>query len=52
MEGKHSGSNFTIKIVAVTVKHKRVVSVRRYVGCRETAPRTRVYHRRPSAAKH
>jgi hypothetical protein len=36
----------TVKIVASTVKGKRVVSVRRYRGCVKHHPRTRVRHRR------
>jgi hypothetical protein len=36
---------FTVRIVAVTQRGDRVVSVRRYHGCRKEAPRTQVVHR-------
>jgi hypothetical protein len=39
-------ANFTVRIVAFTVKHKRVTSVRRYHLCGKGAPRTRVHHHR------
>jgi beta-galactosidase len=39
-------ANFTVRIVAFTVKHKRVVSVRHYHLCRKAPPRTHVRHRR------
>jgi alpha-glucosidase len=37
---------FTVRIVAHWASGPRTVSVRRYVGCRKTAPRTRVRGRR------
>lgn len=40
-----AGRNFTVRIEANTVRHKRVVSSRRYISCRKTAPRTVVHHR-------
>jgi hypothetical protein len=39
-------ANFTVRIVAFTVKHKLVISVRHYHLCRKARPRTRVHHRR------
>jgi len=36
--------DFTVRIVAFTVKHKRVVSVRRYHRCAKEPPSTRVRH--------
>jgi predicted acyl esterase len=37
---------FTVKIVAVTDKRSRTISVRRYKGCKKSRPRTHV-HRHP-----
>ena len=46
------GRTFTVRIVAYTVKHKRVVSVRRYTNCTKAPPRTRVHHRRRASRRH
>jgi len=46
-----AGRNFTVRIEANTVRHKRVVSSRRYISCRKTAPRTVVHHRSRAAPR-
>jgi sulfoquinovosidase len=38
-------ARFTVRIVALTVRHIRVTSVRRYAGCAKTRPHTVVKHR-------
>jgi len=43
-------SDFTVRIVAFTVRHKRVVSVRRYHRCAKEPPATTVHHRRHRGA--
>jgi len=45
---------FTVKIVAYTVRHTRVISRRRFHGCIKGRPRTRVqhHHRLPSRSPH